>query len=84
MHIYVYDACIDKVGATAAKLQFMVWGSRGSRGSQGSRGSGAPGAPETLKLQVDRRSEMVWFAKGDEINILDFCITNTKDIICQL
>ena len=37
----------------AAKLQFMVWGSRGSRGS------GAPGAPETLKLPVDRRSEMV-------------------------
>ena len=36
-----------------AKLQFMVWGSRGSRGS------GAPGAPETLKLPVDRRSEMV-------------------------
>ena len=45
---------------------------------------GAPGAPETLKLQVDRRSELVWFAKGNEINISDFCIANTKDIKCQL
>ena len=44
----------------------------------------APGAPETLKLQVDRRSEMVWFAKGNEIHISDFCIANTMDIKYQL
>ena len=44
----------------------------------------APGAPETLKLQVDTRSEMVWFAKGNEIHISDFCIANTMDIKYQL
>ena len=56
----------------------------GLRGSRAPGLPGVPGAPETLKLQVDRRSEMVWFAKGNEIHISDFCIANTMDIKYQL
>ena len=54
------------------------FGAPGAPGAPGAHGAPtAPGAPKTLK--VDRKSELVGFAEGNEIHISDFCIAHIMD-----